>query len=1211
MSAENSSISRELDSLCDEYEQQLRTAVVPDDVRGALAEKFLQRVASASRAQLLQLLMEMEFEYRLMRNLPTGYEEYQQRFPEYIDELSTALKVARERVAVAGTRKMPAGSGGGLSGIEAARAAVQSAVQVGVQSAVAAAADVASPPPAVAALPPASEPAAVWCMISGDGVIVPTDRRWDAEIERDFGVGTLLQGRYLVTDLLGRGGMGCVLLARDQLLHRDVAVKVLLRRPALRAGQPQESLEREARLAASLNHRGIAMVHDFGHHGGRCFTVFEYVRGRTLRSVLHECRKLSWDVVRAIVVELADALDAAHAAGVVHQDLKPENICTTLDGQPKILDFGVARELGGEAERRGFFGTPNYSSPEQAACSATDGRADQYALALLAFEMLSGQRVFQSGSELELLRRHREDPPPRLEGVCAGVPAETSDAIAKALAKSPASRFATCREFAQAAFGAASPVSAASRTLVAVPEAEQLDVFLCHVALNSLYIRQLAETLQQHGLKTWYYQRDALPGVSFLRQTTDAIERSRVVVLLISPASLAADEFGLQVRAATERRRPLLPLLQGISAEEFELRQPSWRALLAPAALTDVTGIEKSTGFLRVLQRLEQVGLEPESPRRWNRRGGAAVAESPRTAGLSAVQSQIWATDSSQIDVDDLPQLVFQNDLVEEFLSRRNRYFLSGTKGLGKTLLLSFKRQLIARRAAEGDGGAGSICFIPHSGSRLDLMHEMRTVSTNYETSLAELSVTKRFWSVALRISAISHHPGCISDEEKFEVETFPQRFRRWLRGAEVAPSVVFKELTNLSVGHANSLVDNTETFLDEKLRSIHSPTCFFVDKVDQAVRERSRDAWIHIQAGLIEAAWEIMNSNSHIRVYASIRQEAFSNYHSDVKSNLLGATVRLRYSDAELEHMMNRLTSCYESSRDFRDFVGLRVLQHPGRSAPEDAFRFLRRHTFGRPRDLVVIAAELSGYRGRLSEAKYCEVVRTVSASNLVTGVFEEMRVFMDCLGDPDNRDRFIRCLTANILSRSDAVTLCARFNGVTEAVVRDFGEDSVEIFHPFQDLYLAGLLGIVVVQSETEQAIQRFRRPDDLVSIDGTDLPNSPWYFIHPALSAYIRQQAWGSSFVHYEQAAVGDGLPWNSWDPICCEVERQSRLLAEPELRQFTFQVLRQAREVLGSGTSRSLQVLLQALPDWKSSLQRLQQAGHEELVLWLEELAVCKR
>jgi len=1197
LSAENTSTSRELarqlDRLCDEYEQQLRRVSVAVDVRLQRAEELLECVPVSSRGQLLQLLMEMEFEHHLMRNLPVVPADYERRFPEYAERLSAALRVARERVAVAGTQHMSRGDSTGLSASLAGAGIIQ-----GEETGSAAAGQ-------------SAEPAAVWCMISVEGVIAAADRRWDAEIDRDFSVGTLLQGRYLVTDLLGRGGMGCVLLARDQLLHRDVAVKVLLRRPE-RPGSPPESLEREARLAASLNHRGIAVVHDFGHHGGRSFTVFEYVRGRTLRSVLRECGRLSRDVVRTIVLELADALDAAHAAGVVHQDLKPENICTTLDGQPKILDFGVARELSIELERRGFFGTPGYASPEQAACSATDGRSDQYSLALLAFEMLSGQRVFQSGSELELLRRHREERPPHLSEVCGDVPAETAEAIARALAKRPAERFATCREFAEAAFGAAVPAAVSPRMPV-VPEAEQLDVFLCHVALNSLYVRQLADFLQQYGLRTWYYQRDAWSGVSFLRQTRDAIARSRVVVLLISPASVVSEEFGLQVRAATERGRHLLPLLQGLSAEEFELRQPSWRALLGPAALMDVTGTERQTGFQRILQRLELAGLEREFPRRGNRRPAAVAtpAAAHRSAGLSAVQSQIWATDSSQIDVEDLPQVVFQNEQVEEFLSRRNRYFLSGTKGLGKTLLLSFKRQLIARRAAAGDGGAGSICLIPHSGSRLDLMHEMRTVSENYETSLAELSVTKRFWSVALRISAISHHPGCIAEEERFEVDAFPQRFRRWLRGAHVAPSVVFKELTNLSVGHANSLVDNTETFLDEKLRSIHSPTCFFIDKVDQAVRERSRDAWIHIQAGLIEAAWEIMNSNSHIRVYASIRQEAFSNYHSDVKSNLLGATVRLRYSDSELEHLMDRLTCCYESSRDFRDFVGLRVLQHPGRSTPEDAFRFLRRHTFGRPRDLVVIAAELSSYRGRLSEAKYCEVVRTVSASNLVTGIFEEMRVFMDCLGDPDNRDRFIRCLTANILSRSDAVTLCARFNGVTEAVVKEFGEDSDKIFHPFQDLYFAGLLGIVTRQPETELVIQRFRRPEDLVSIDGTDLPNSPWYFIHPALSAYIRQQAWGSSFLHFEQAAVGDGLPWTTWDPICCEVERQTRSVAQPELRQFAMRVLREAREVLSSGTSRNLQVLLQAMPEWQSSLQRLQQAGHEELVLWLEELAACKR
>lgn len=1179
MAAEQPPHAQTLDKICDEYEQSLQDPAATTPSAPQL-ETLLQRVDPQLRSQLLQLLLEIDFEHRLLRNHPLPLEELHQTFPEFSPQIEAARLAARSRLGAVGTFQMPPQPGSRHHET------------------------------LVPSRPDNHNSRVVWCIISGDGVVAEADTSWDTEIGRDFSVGTLLQKRYLLTDVLGRGGMGCVFLAHDQLLHRAVAVKVLHRKPVAAPGQHQESLEREARLAASLNHRAIAMVHDFGHHAGRSFTVFEYVRGRTLRALLQECPKLHPEIVRSTILELADALDAAHAAGIVHQDLKPENICIALDGQPRILDFGVARELASELTHRGFFGTPQYASPEQAACSATDGRTDQYALALLAFEMLAGRRVFPAGNQLELLRQHRCDPPPRLDELCPGIDPHIVQGIAKALSKKPADRFATCREFAETAFGPAKTALSAPTIPAAVPEADRLDVFLCHVSPNSLFTRKLAEFLQQHALKTWYYQRDAQPGVSFLRQTTDAIQRSQNALLIISPAALGSDDFALQVRAASERRRLLIPILVEISPEEFERRQPQWRALLGPAALLDASSLDQKNAFRQILHRIELAGLLTEHNRRSFRRNSPAP-DASRPIALHAAHSQIWATDSSQIDADDLPQLVFQNEQVEEFLSRRNRYFLSGTKGLGKTLLLSYKRQLIAQRAATGDGGAGSICLIPHSGSRLDLMHEMRTVSGHYETSFKDLSFTKRFWSTALRISAISHYPDHISANERFELNPFPERIRRWIQGGKVAPSVVFKELTNLSVTQANNLVDNTETFLDEKLRSIHSPTFFFVDKVDQAIRERSRDAWIHIQAGLIEAAWEIMNSNSHVRIYASIRQEAFSNYHSDVKTNLLGATVHLRYTDAELEHMIDRLTSCYESQRGFRDFVGLRVLQHPGRPAPEDAFRFLRRHSFGRPRDLVVIASELSSHRSQLSEARYCEIVRNVSARELVANVFEEMRVFLDCLGDPDNRDRFLRALSANILSRSDAVKICAAFNGVPEHVVRDFGEDSDEIFHPFQDLYLAGLLGIITEQPDTALVIQRFRRPDDLVSTNGTDLPKSPWYFIHPALSAFIRQQAWGNSFLHFEQAPVGDGLPWNSWDPVCCEVERFARMLNLPDLRKFALHALREAREVLASGTTRNLQVLLYALPDWHANLRRLQQAGHDDLVLWLEELAASKR
>ena len=218
--------------------------------------------------------------------------------------------------------------------------------------------------------------------------------------------------------------------------------------------------------------------------------------------------------------------------------------------------------------------------------------------------------------------------------------------------------------------------------------------------------------------------------------------------------------------------------------------------------------------------------------------------------------------------------------------------------------------------------------MVPEGRPYLDFMSEMRSLSEKYEKPLSNLSNTKRLWSAALRISAISHHPAVIDDSERVEMEAFPDRVQRWLGGAKVQPTVVFKELTTLRVSELNRLIDDTENFLDQKMRQIHGGTYFFIDKVDQAIRHLSRDAWIAIQAGLIEAAWETMNANSHLKIYASIRQEAFTNYQSDIKSNLFAATSNLNYSEEELQALLDQLARCYEGCRSFADFLGLNVIR-------------------------------------------------------------------------------------------------------------------------------------------------------------------------------------------------------------------------------------------------------------------------------------------
>jgi hypothetical protein len=265
-----------------------------------------------------------------------------------------------------------------------------------------------------------------------------------------------LQGRYRIDRELGRGGMGVVFLGRDLRLDRPVAVKVSLLLG--RASDPEETglaalrdaFAEEARLGANLTHPAIATVYDYGFHNDKPFTVFEYLPGETLGDLLRRRGRLPLEEVKLVVGPLAQALDYAHARRVVHRDLKPDNIRATEQGLFKVLDLGLAREFGRDVDWSGFAGTPAYASPEQASGLACDGRADQYALALIVFELLTGRRIFRSSDPHDLLAKHREAEPAALETDLDYTPEAVRLALARALSKDPNERFAACGDFAVA-----------------------------------------------------------------------------------------------------------------------------------------------------------------------------------------------------------------------------------------------------------------------------------------------------------------------------------------------------------------------------------------------------------------------------------------------------------------------------------------------------------------------------------------------------------------------------------------------------------------------------------------------------------------------------------------------------------------------------------------------------------------------------------------
>ncbi|MDL2716831.1 MAG: serine/threonine-protein kinase [Acidobacteriota bacterium] len=279
-------------------------------------------------------------------------------------------------------------------------------------------------------------------------------------------------GRYRLDALLGRGGMAEVYRATDTKLARTVAVKVIL---ATHAAEEHflERFLREARVVASLEHPNILPVYDFGEENGVPFLVMPYLPGGSLHDRL-KAGPVPLAVASSWIAELAGALDAAHAAGVLHRDVKPANVLLGKDDRLFLADFGIAKLLESQTGLTAtgvVVGTPVYMAPEQAQGQPASPATDRYALAVVAFEILAGRPPFEGESALSLMHQHVATPPPMLSARVAGLPAGLDAVLSQALAKDPAKRPPTCRAFATgvAAFAPAGITAAQGSGASAIP----------------------------------------------------------------------------------------------------------------------------------------------------------------------------------------------------------------------------------------------------------------------------------------------------------------------------------------------------------------------------------------------------------------------------------------------------------------------------------------------------------------------------------------------------------------------------------------------------------------------------------------------------------------------------------------------------------------------------------------------------------------------
>jgi eukaryotic-like serine/threonine-protein kinase len=295
-------------------------------------------------------------------------------------------------------------------------------------------------------------------------------------------IGTVLSSRYKLEAKLGSGGMSTVYLARDTVLDRQVAVKILHREMSEQADQ-LERFRQEARAVAKLSHPNVVAVIDAGEDGGHPYIVFEYVEGETLKQRINRVGALDAQESLAYAIEIARGLTVAHNRNMVHRDIKPQNVLIDSEGRAKLTDFGISRQLeqDGMTATGRVLGTTDYVAPEQAMGHPVDQRSDIYSLGVVLYEMLTGQVPFQADSQVGVAMKHVNEELPDVQQRRPELSAAAAMVVERATAKDPAERYqqvgeliddlATALEVEAARTG--STTGEATSVLEAVPPTER------------------------------------------------------------------------------------------------------------------------------------------------------------------------------------------------------------------------------------------------------------------------------------------------------------------------------------------------------------------------------------------------------------------------------------------------------------------------------------------------------------------------------------------------------------------------------------------------------------------------------------------------------------------------------------------------------------------------------------------------------------------
>ncbi len=499
--------------------------------------------------------------------------------------------------------------------------------------------------------------------------------------------------------------------------------------------------------------------------------------------------------------------------------------------------------------------------------------------------------------------------------------------------------------------------------------------------------------------------------------------------------------------------------------------------------------------------------------------------------------SNKWEADAGNIsDFKNFDSFVYRNGSVNEFLDNKGKSFVIAAKGLGKTLLLSYKRYLL-ENAYQQDGSLPLI-FIPRDNPYLSFIKSVKsTLSREKISVLQDWEYCKRFWELVIELSILSY----TTSEFKKEFKDFPQRVMRHkgfleeLIGQQNSIEYVFNEIILLNETVLTNFIDDVSNYIGKKFSEINQGVYIFMDRLDNVLETAHDQIWIPIQVGLLEAAWDLMRSNHHIKIFLSIRQEAYAAHHSRNTNAISSSVVKIEYSKTELKELVDNLVKFYENSLNLERFLGFDTFPNTITYMDENVFDFMYRYSIGRPRDFVQFCYELSKKKDSYHNisTKRMELKKSItftSSNTIISSLYDELKMLMKCFMSLDYFNKFLVKLQHNVLTYQELKDICQDFNGENCN-----GECACcpSSNHPFCDLYNMGLLGIVERSSIDVEVKQKFKTPyeDFQYGLRG----DIEFFLIHPALREYIKKLHNSSpiekKYELYTGILVGAEVPWTN--------------------------------------------------------------------------------